>query len=89
MRLAQLLGPHAHERLVGSLGRRVDGLACNAQTGAGRGDEDDASPLGQVGLGGLGQEDGALDVGVEVPRVELLGGVDEVGLVALCSADRL
>ena len=84
--LPQLLGPHAHQRLVGGLGGGVDGLARDAEAGAGGRDEDDAAALGEVGLDGLCEEDGALDVRLEVAVVEVLGRVDEVGLEALGGA---
>lgn len=86
MRLAQLLRPDAHQRLIGGLGGSVDGLAGNAQASAGGRDEDDAAALGQMGLTCLGEEDGALDVGVKVSCVKVLGCVYKVGLVALGSA---
>lgn len=82
MALPQLLGPDPREGLVGRLGGGVDGLARHPQPRGGRGDEDDATSGGKVRQGGLGEEDCALNVGVEVAGVEGLGYVFEVGVDA-------
>jgi hypothetical protein len=84
--LAELLGPRADEGLVGGFGSCVDGLSCDAEARASRGDEDDASAAGEVRLDGLGEEDGTLDIGVEVLVVELGGGVNEVSFETLGGA---
>ena len=86
MGLSKLLGPHTNQGLVSGLGGGVDGLASNTKTGTSGGDEDDAATLGQMRLNSLCEEDGALDVGVKVAVVEVLGCVYEVGLVALSGA---
>lgn len=82
VRLPQLLRPHARQRLLGGLGGGVNGLAGDAEAGGCRRDEDDPAAPRDVRHDGLGQEYGALDVGVKVRLVELLGGLVEVGVVA-------
>lgn len=88
VRLAQLLCPHARQRLVGGLGGRVHGLPGDAESGRRRRDEDDPAAPGDVGYDGLGQEYGPLDVGIEVRLVEALGDLVEVGVVAECGTVR-
>lgn len=83
MRLAQLLRPDPDQRLVSGLGGGVHGLSCNAEPRASRRDKHDPTALGNMGLDGLGEEDRAADIAVEVGCVELRGGIDEVGFEAL------
>lgn len=89
MRLTKLLSPDADEGFVGSLGCGIHGLASNTEAGTSGRDENNAAALGEMRLSSLGQENRTADVAVEVGLVELGGGVDEVGLVALGSAGNI
>lgn len=88
VRLPQLLGPDARQRLLGGLGGGVHGLPGDAEAGGGRRDEDDPAAPRDVRHDGLGQEYGPLDVGVKVRLVELLRDLVEVGVVAERGAAR-
>ena len=85
VRLAKLLSPDASKSLVCGLGGGVYRLAGNTKTSAGGRDENNTTALGQMRLNRLGQEDGALYVGVEVAIVKLLRSIYQVCFVALGS----
>lgn len=88
VRLAELLGPHTRQRLLGGLGGGVHGLPGDAEAGSCGRDEDDPAAPRDVRHDGVGQEYGTLDVGVKVCLVEILGDLVEVGVVTECGAAR-
>lgn len=80
--LAKLFGPNTSECLVRSLCGRVDGLSCDAEPCCRGGHEDHAATSREMRQSGLCEENGRLDVGVEVAGVKVLGNFIQVGVVS-------
>lgn len=88
MGLAQLFGPDSCKRFVSSFCRGVHCLTSDAQAGSSGRDENDSPALGQIRLNGFGEEDGSLDVGLEMGVVVFLCGVDQVRFGSESSAGK-
>lgn len=89
VRVAQLLCPHSHQRLVRRLRSSIDRLTRDTQASTSRGDEDNATSAGQMRDDSLSEENRATNIAVEVCGVELGCGVYQVGLETLRSTTEI